>query len=116
MLQVITAVLKEPSGASPTIALLLANQTEADILVRDMLEGLQAQHPDRLHLWYTLDRPPAGWGYSSGFINAEMIAAHLPPPGDETLVLMCGPPPMIEHACRKSLDALGYPSERQVCF
>ena len=48
-----------------------------------MLEGLQAQHPERLHLWYTLDRPPADWGYSSGFISAEMIAAHLPPPGND---------------------------------
>ena len=39
-----------------------------------------------------------------------------PPSGDETLVLLCGPPPMIQHACRKNLDALGYPAERQVCF
>lgn len=116
MLQVIAAVLKEPRDDSPTIALLLANQTEDDILVRDMLEGLQEQHPERLHVWYTLDRPPPDWRYSSGFISAEMIEAHLPPPGDETLVLLCGPPPMIQHACRKNLDALGYPAERQVCF
>ena len=37
--QVIAAVLKEPRDESPTIALLLANQTEDDILVRGMLEG-----------------------------------------------------------------------------
>ena len=34
MLQIITAVLKEPADASPTLSLLLANQTEDDILVR----------------------------------------------------------------------------------
>ena len=38
--QVIAAVLKEPRDRSPTIALLLANQTEGDILVRDMLRDL----------------------------------------------------------------------------
>ena len=81
-----------------------------------MLEGLQAQHPERLHLWYTLDRPPAGWGYSSGFITAEMIAAHLPPPGDETLVLMCGPPPMIKNACLPNLAKLGYSKAQQIVF
>ena len=81
-----------------------------------MLEGLQVKHPERLHLWYTLDRPPEGWEYSSGFISAEMIAKHLPPPGEDTLVLMCGPPPMVKFACQKNLDALGYPADRQICF
>jgi len=37
---------------------------------------------------YTLDRPPAGWKFSSGFITEEMISEHLPPPADDTLVLM----------------------------
>jgi len=116
MLQIIAAVLKEPPASAPTMWLLLANQTEDDILVREMLEGLQAQHPTRLHLHYTLDRPPAAWAYSRGFITKEMIAAHLPPPGDETLVLMCGPPPMVQFACRQNLDALAYPGERQISF
>ena len=117
MLQVIAAVLKEPAHDAPTMSLLLANQTEGDILVRETLEALQAKHPERLHLWFTLDRPPAdGWAYSTGFITAEMIAAHLPPPGEDTLVLMCGPPPMVKFACQKNLDALGYPAERQICF
>ena len=94
----------------------LANQTEGDILVRDMLEGLQKSHPKRFKLWYTLDRPPDGWKYSKGFITADMIQSHLPPKGEETLVLMCGPPPMVEFACKKNLDALGYAKERQICF
>jgi cytochrome-b5 reductase len=73
MLQIIAAVLREPADVSPTISLLFANQTEEDILVRDMLESLQQQHPNRFRLWYTLDRPPQDWKYSSGFINEEMI-------------------------------------------
>lgn len=36
----------------------------------------------------------AGWTGGKGFVTADMIAEHLPPPGPETLVLRCGPPPM----------------------
>lgn len=50
----------------------------------------------------------SGWKYSSGFISAEMIQEHLFPPGSDTLVLMCGPPPMINYACNPNLEKLGY--------
>eukprot|EP00435_Cladocopium_sp_Y103_P049554 s1082_g15.t1 len=40
----------------------------------------------------------------------------LPPPSPETLILMCGPPPMVEFACRKNLQALGYEKDRMVSF
>ena len=108
-------MLKDPNDTT-TMHLLYANQTENDILVRSELEGLASQHPNRFKLWYTVDRAPEGWTYSSGFITAEMIKEHMPPPTEDTLVLMCGPPPMVKFACQKNLDALGYPSERQVCF
>ncbi|KAH9529239.1 NADH-cytochrome b5 reductase 3, variant 2 [Dermatophagoides farinae] len=35
--------------------------------------------------------------YYRGSINDEMISKHLPPPNEDTLILMCGPPPMIKH-------------------
>ena len=85
--------------------------------MRDNLESLAKQHPTRLKIWYTVDRPPAGgWGYSTGFITSEMIAAHLPPPGEDTVVLMCGPPPMVKFACQANLDKLGHDKGRQLCF
>lgn len=37
-----------------------------------------------------------------------MILEHLYPPAEDTLVLMCGPPPMIKFACDPNLDKLGY--------
>ncbi|KAG8466066.1 hypothetical protein KFE25_005636 [Diacronema lutheri] len=116
MLQVIAAILRDPADKTK-VSLLYANQSEADILVRDMLEELQAKHSDRfVNLWYTLDRPPADWKYSEGFITAEMIQAHLPPPGPSTLVLMCGPPPMVKFACQANLDKLGHAKDAQVAF
>ena len=116
MLQIISAVLRNPEDTT-VLSLLYANQTDGDILERATLERLAAENPSRLKLWYTLDRPPeSGWAYSTGFITAEMIQAQLPPPGEQTLVLMCGPPPMVKFACMQNLDALGYPKERQLSF
>merc|ERR1719238_1123771 len=115
MLQVIAAILKDKKDKTE-ISLLYANQTEDDILVRNMLEDLQKQHPNRFKLWYTVDRPPAKWAYSSGFITAEMIAEHLPGPANDVLVLMCGLPPMVKFACQQNLDKLGYAKECQIAF
>lgn len=58
----------------------------------------------------------AGWTYSVGFISAEMIKDHLFPPSPDTLVLMCGPPPMINFACVPNLDKLGYDSKLRFAY
>jgi cytochrome-b5 reductase len=115
MLQVMAAILKDPSDTTQ-ISLIYANQTEADILCRDMLDDLAAKHPQRLKVWYTVDRAPANWKYSEGFITETMIAEHLPGPKESTLILMCGPPPMVKFACMQNLDKLGYPKSMQVAF
>lgn len=115
MFQVMAAILRDPNDTTQ-ISLLYANQSEEDILVRDMLEELSQKNPDRLKLWFTVDRHSKGWKYSSGFITDQMIADHLPPPSDDTLVLMCGPPPMVKFACIENLDKLGYAKSSQVAF
>lgn len=65
--------------------LIFANQTEDDILLRDELESLPK---DRLHLWYTLDRPPVNWDYSVGFINTDMCRDHLPSKSKDTVYII----------------------------
>mmetsp|Transcript_18224 Transcript_18224/g.29639 ORF Transcript_18224/g.29639 Transcript_18224/m.29639 type:complete len:736 (-) Transcript_18224:23-2230(-) len=115
MLQLIKAILKNPDDRT-TISLLFANQSEEDILVRDMLEEEARKHGDRFKLWYTVDRPPANWKYSTGFINEDMLKDHMPPNEDGTVILMCGPPPMIKFACKANLDKLGYPKNIQIEF
>lgn len=109
MLQIISAVLRDPDDKT-TLSLLFANQTEDDILVREELESLAKKHPDQFKLHYTLDNPPKNWKYSSGFINKDMIASHLPPPAsdDSTFVIICGPPPMVKYACIPNLTELGF--------
>ena len=53
----------------------------------------------------------SGWKYSSGYITANMIKEHLPPPGPSTLILVCGPLPLIQTAARPNLEKLGYTTD-----
>ena len=55
--QVMAAILKDPSDKTQ-ISLLYANQTESDILVRDMLDELAAKHASRLKARTSRRRPP----------------------------------------------------------
>ncbi|NWY48634.1 NB5R2 reductase, partial [Sylvia atricapilla] len=115
MLQLIRQITNDPKDSTKCY-LLFANQTENDILLRAELEDIAKRHPDQFVLWYTLDRPPKDWKYSSGFVTADMLKAHLPAPGSETLILMCGPPPMIQFACQPNLDKLGYPKSSTFAY
>jgi len=107
MLQIVTAVFKE-TNSDVKLSLLFANQTEDDILCRSDLEKVLKENPTRFKLWYTLDRPPQDWKYSSGFVSDTMLKDHFYPAADDTLTLMCGPPPMINFACNPALEKLGY--------
>ncbi|KAI5945320.1 NADH-cytochrome b5 reductase 2 [Manis javanica] len=107
MLQLIRHITRDPRDKT-RMSLLLGNQTEEDILMRKELEEVARIRPDQFSLWYTLDRPPIGWKYSSGFITADMIKEHLPPPGKSTFILVCGPPPLIQTAAHPNLEKLGY--------
>ncbi|CAG5132060.1 unnamed protein product [Candidula unifasciata] len=115
MLQIIRYIFKDP-GDKTIVWLIYANQTEKDILLRSELEDLQSSHPSQFHLWFTLDRPSENWQYSSGFVNSEMMTAHLAPPGKDTLVFLCGPPLMVNVACIPNLDKLGYKPDSRYTF
>lgn len=115
MLQVVRAILTNPEDTTK-VSLLFANQTENDILVRDILEKYLEQYPTRFNLWYTLDHAPEDWKYSKGFINADMIQQHLPPAGLDTQILICGPPPMIKFACDPALEKLGFTPDMKLIF
>lgn len=111
MFQLISAIVNDQKD-NTRLALLFANNTEKDIILRDELEAIQSKYPNQLRLWYTLATPPDGWRYSVGHVNEQMITEHIYPPGEDSLVLLCGPPPMLEFACYPTLTKLKYPRER----
>lgn len=115
MLQLIRAIIKDPTDETQT-SLLFANQTEKDILLQDELDEIAKKYPNKLKVWYTLDSSSDGWSYSTGYIGTDMIKKHMFPPSPDTIVLMCGPPPMINFACTPNLDKLGYDTKLRFAY
>lgn len=40
---------------------------------------------------------------STGYITKDLLKQHMPAPGDDSLVLVCGPPPMmkVRYSCKR---------------
>jgi cytochrome-b5 reductase len=104
--QLIRAICADDSDHTQ-ISLLYANNTEEDILLREELDGFVLQCPEKIMVQYVLAKPPGGWTGEAGFVTADMIAKYLPEAANDTKLLLCGPPPMIE-ATKKNLSTKGF--------
>jgi len=112
MLQIIRAVMKNPSDATK-ISLIYANVNTEDILLKKELDELAQQYPNKFTVFYVLNNPPLTWNGGVGFVSKEQIKERLPPTQDNIKILLCGPPPMMT-AMKKHLDELGYPGPRTI--
>lgn len=45
-----------------------------------------------------------------------MVSEHMPAPASDTLILMCGPPPMLKFACVPALEALSFTEDMHYAF
>ncbi|KAH7054728.1 nitrate reductase [Linnemannia elongata] len=118
MYQIIQAILADKTQDATKVSLLFGNRTEDDILMRkDIEDAGNGLGPDRFHLWHVLsEEKPEGWKYGTGYLNKSMIEEHLFPrqgsAPDSTddlssrIVLLCGPPPMINLCCLPVLTEL----------
>lgn len=105
--QLAKTVLQDPNDTTK-VALLYSNHSESDILLRSEL-GDMAKTDKRFTVWYTLSsEADKNWKFSVGRINDMMIREYLFPPSDDSIVLLCGPPAMIDHACIPHLHRLGF--------
>ncbi|KAK6945069.1 Oxidoreductase FAD/NAD(P)-binding [Dillenia turbinata] len=95
MLQVIEAILKNPDDKTQ-VSLLYGNVSPDDILLKQKLDALAAANPN-LKVFYTVDNPTKDWRGGKGIISKDMVVKGLPGPSDDTLILVCGPPGMMEH-------------------
>ncbi|KAI8562660.1 hypothetical protein RHMOL_Rhmol03G0051800 [Rhododendron molle] len=114
MFQVARAILENPKDKTK-VHLIYANVTHEDILLKEELDGLAANYPDRFKIYYVLNQPPEVWNGGVGFVSKEMIQAHCPAPAADIQILRCGPPPM-NKAMAAHLDALEYSPEMQFQF
>jgi cytochrome-b5 reductase len=89
--------------------LIFANKTEADIIFRQEWERAVREHPN-FHCHHLLENPPVGWRQGTGRVTPDVLRRHLPSPGPETCIFLCGPPPMVD-AAEAMLLELGYPQQ-----
>ena len=95
MLQVVRELLLRAESSNMLLTLVFANVTEDDILLRDQLDQLAEQHKN-FSVHYVLEKPPAKWQGSTGYVTANIINKYLPSPGSDIVIMVCGPPPMMK--------------------
>lgn len=102
--QVIQHSLAMPEDKTK-LSLLFANQTEGKILLRGCLDEYAEKHP-RFDVNYTVDRAEPGWKGYTGHITEEMIKKHMPAPGRDMKILVCGPDGMMTALCGAGVGVL----------
>ena len=107
MISIIRWILTKHIDAE--LFLIFANKTEADIIFRQEWERDLRDYPN-FHCHHILEQPPAGWREGTGRVTPDVLHRHLPPPGPDTCVFLCGPPPMVD-ALETTLKELGYPEQ-----
>lgn len=82
---------------------------------REELEALAEKFPN-IKVYFNLDRPTAGWTGGKGYVTEETLeASEFPKMGDDTIVLVCGPPPMCQ-AMERLLDKVNCDPENRFIF
>jgi 3-ketosteroid 9alpha-monooxygenase subunit B len=128
------SILKHALRESPRIrhTFVYSNKTWGDVIYRDALAALAAEHPDRLRVVHTLTREPEperrGANVRAGRITADLLRELIPDPR-AALVYACGPAigplerlaakergetprPRFLEAALAALDEIGVPRDR----
>lgn len=107
--------------------MLYGSKESNDILGKEMLDAWEHDFPGRLKVIHVLSNEPddSDWKGERGYIDADKIKANFPEPnGEETVVFVCGPPPMYnalsgprqEKELTGALGNLGYTAEQVYKF
>jgi len=97
------------------ISLIFGNKSEADMILREELENYANENSDKFKVHFIIDQATPEWKYGTGFVTKEMIQQHLPAPGEDTIILYCGPP-LMNQLIRDSLKELGYSNDMMYKF
>jgi predicted ferric reductase len=93
-------------GDKRPVILLYGSRDWESITFREELEALKARLD--LTVVHVLSNPPAGWTGEQGFITAELLRRHLPPPFGEHEYFICGPNVMMD-AIERTLSEMHVP-------
>lgn len=109
MLQIIRNISSNPADGTK-LSLCFANQAEGDIMCRDELEAFSEKNSN-FKLYLTIDRPSETWTGGTGYLNSEIFKKQFSSASDDSIALLCGPPPMV-NAMANHLFTLGYTEDQ----
>lgn len=125
MLQALHAILGS-AGDSAKVGMVYGSRTVTDILAQQTLEEWARAFPEQLTVDHVLSAEPerSGWTGGRGFVTREHVVKALPPPSDDCIIFVCGPPPMYDALCGPRdvpaltglLADMGYSAEQVVKF
>jgi len=102
----------EEGEDSPCVKMLYANLTEEDIKEKDFLEVLQAES-DFLNVVHVIEKETVYVPAVQGVVCLDLIRREMPPPCENPLFFVFGPPDMVCNVSRDLIN-LGYPYSRIV--
>jgi cytochrome-b5 reductase len=106
MYQLIRAIYEDKTDTTE-VSLIYANRSEDDILLRNQLDKFAKANPTKFKAHYVLDHPTDNWKGGRGYVNKDVIQEKLCSPQEDSRVLICGPPGMV-NASKKNLVELGF--------
>lgn len=96
-------------GDKRPVVLIYGSKDWEGITFREELEALKARLD--LKVVHVLANPPEGWNGESGFVDAKVLARHLPEPYAEHEYFICGPDVMMD-AIESALGEMGVPQSK----
>lgn len=111
----LTPRILETEDDDTEIAVIDANKSEADILLREELDKLQKEDAKQIRFEYVLSLPSGQWRGKKGHVNADIIKANAFEAKDDSAAFLCGPPAMIQEAALPASRHWGLVEEEN-CF
>jgi predicted ferric reductase len=103
----ILRTIADTHDARPVL-LIYGSRSWEDVTFREEIDELKKRL--NMKVVHVLERAHEGWSGEDGWINAELMARHLPVDRMQFEYFICGPEPM-QKAVRTSLERLGLPLE-----
>lgn len=94
MLQILHEITKNPDDHT-AVTVIFGNQSSNDILLKDNLDEITKKNKN-VKVHFIIDKPEEKWQGQVGYITDDYAKKLLPPPSKDTLIFVCGPPPMME--------------------
>lgn len=92
-------------------SLIFGNRSAHDILLKEELDTMNKNQNFKFNLQYTIDKYEKNWEGLVGYITHDKIQKYLPPPSDDTLILLCGRGKMCKKYLKPMLIEMGYKPE-----